>query len=192
LTRRGSLSTTFAKVSWNPQSDDEATATRYRLEHRIAGGEWKRVPLAHRNATSARVDLRTEKGHKFRVRAKERGGERGHWSTSDRTRVQLRGPNRDSEFGQSATVADQHGDRARIRFEGRSVALVAPLGPNMGRAEIKLDGKVIARVDLERGNRKVKKLVWTRNWGREKVRRIVVQPAREDDRLKVDGFLVLR
>jgi hypothetical protein len=62
----------------------------------------------------------------------------------------------------------------------------------MGRAEIKIDGKIVARVDLERNKRHVKKLVWARNWSRERVRRIVVQPARRSDRLQVDGFIVLR
>ena len=192
LTRRSSLYAAFAKVSWHSQGGDASRGTRYRLEHRIGSGDWKRVRLARRTATSARVDLRMDKAHRFRVRAKERDGDRGHWSTSDRARVQLRGPKRGAEFGQSVVVADRHDDRARLRFDGRSVALVAPVGPKMGRAEIKIDGKVVARVDLERSERHVKKLVWARNWGRERVRRVVVQPARKRDRLQVDGFIVLR
>jgi hypothetical protein len=193
LKRKSSLHAAFAKVYWHAQGGrDEPHGTRYRLEHRVGRGDWKRVKLAHRNATSARLDLRLEKSHRFRVRAKVRGEGRGSWSRSDRARVQLRGPNRDARFGERVAVADSRGDRARIRFDGRSIALVAPLGPNMGRAEIKLNGKVIAKVDLKRGERKEEKLVWTRNWSREKVRRIVVQPARKDERLRIDGFLVLR
>jgi hypothetical protein len=193
LTRRSSLYAAFAKVSWHAQGGrHEPRSTRFRLEHRIAGGKWKRVQLTQRNATSAHVDLSAEKSHKFRVRAKRRDEGRGSWSTSDRTRVQLRGANRDAEFGQRVILADERGDRARVRFDGRSIALIAPLGPRMGRAEIKLNGRVVAKVDLERGKRKEKKLVWTRNWSREKVRRIVVQPARKSDRLRIDGFLVLR
>jgi hypothetical protein len=193
LMRKSSLHAAFAKVSWHPRGGrDEPQTTRYRLEHRTGSGDWKHVTLARRSATSARLDLRMEKSHKFRVRAKERDGERGDWSTSDRSRVQLRGPNRDSAFGQAVALADERGSRARLRFDGRSVALVAPVGPKMGRAVIKIDGEVVARVDLERGKRREKKLVWTRNWSREKVRRIVVQPVREGDRLRIDGFLVLR
>ena len=61
-------------------------------------------------ATSVRVDRRLEKPHKFRVRAKERGGERGDWSTSDRARVQLHGARREAAFGQAVAVTDVHGE----------------------------------------------------------------------------------
>jgi hypothetical protein len=193
LTRKSSLYAAFAKVSWHAQrGQDVAQSIRYRLEHRVGSGDWRRVQLARRTATSARVDLRMEASNRFRVRAKERDGERGHWMTSERARVQLRGPNRAASFGQAVEVADERGSRARLRFDGRSVALVATVGPRMGRAIIKIDGQVVARVDLERSERREKKLVWTRNWAREKVRRIVVEPAHEGDRLQVDGFLVLR
>jgi hypothetical protein len=166
--------------------------TRYRLQHRVADGRWRDVPLTRKTATSARVDLVLDKGNRFRVKARDRSGERSAWAASDRTRVRLRGPRETVKARLDTALADKRGSRARVRFNGRSVAIVAPIGPKMGRAEIKVNGRVVARIDLGRRKQRDQKLVWTRNWDREKVRRVVVQPARDRDRVEVDGFLVLR
>jgi hypothetical protein len=194
LTRRTALHSAFATVSWRDASRGRGSSrvTRYRLQHRVADGRWRDVPLARRAATSARVDLTLGKGHRFRVKARDRSGERGAWAASERTRVRLRGPNETSRAGLKTALADERGGRARVRFNGRSIAIVAPIGPKMGRAEVKVNGRVVARIDLERRRQRDQKLVWTRNWDRQKVRRVVVQPARGRDRVEVDGFLVLR
>jgi Stage II sporulation protein len=194
LKRRTALHAAFATVSWDDATPgrDAPRIKRYRLQHRVGDGDWRNVPLDRRNATSVRVDLKLEQRHRFRVRARDRSGERSEWAASDRSRVRLKDPKVRRGFELRSALVDERGGRARVRFKGRSVAIIAPIGPKMGRAEIKVNGRVVARVDLERQNRREKRLVWTRNWGREKVRRVVVQPARERDHVKVDGFLVLR
>ena len=194
LTRRTSLRSAFATVSWHDATPGRGSPriARYRLQHRVGDGRWRDVELARKAATSTRVDLKLEKSHRFRIRAKDRRGEQSAWAASDRSRVRLKGPKGSSGFGLRTALANERGSRARIRFNGRSVAIVAPLGPKMGRAEIKVNGRVVARVDLERRKQRDQKLVWTRNWSREKVRRVVVQPARDRHHVQVDGFLVLR
>ena len=193
LIQRASLGAAFATVSWRETTPGESPRIKkYQLQRRVGDGRWRDVPLARRTATSTRVDLELGRRYAFRVRATDRRGDRSRWTAGERSRVSLRGPRTRAPAGTRIAVADARGERARIRFEGRAIAIVAPLGPGMGRARIKVNGKVVARVDLERRTRRDEKLVWTRNWSREKVRRVVVEPARGRDRVQVDGFLVLR
>ena len=195
LKHKASLHAAFATVSWRDTTSGSKTPriSRYRLQHRVGDRRWRDVPLTRRKSTSAHLDLKLEQGHEFRVRAKDR--ERRPWVMVVERSIEGSAPRRERQqrlrdarcaSSTSAVVARAYPLHRPVRRARRDAR------PKMGRAEVTVNGRVVARVDLERRTRSDQKLVWTRNWSRERVRRVVVRPVGEDDHVQVDGFLVLR
>ncbi|CAN5828123.1 hypothetical protein BH23CHL8_BH23CHL8_04800 [soil metagenome] len=195
LAAGSSLTTGPAKVRWRPLKGTQDVA-RYRMQRRVGGGSWKDVPLARTAATSASVELRIDRRVRFRVRGTDRKGRHGPWSITRPRKAVLRGP-RDvtlsgSDTSLLGTPSSGRSRVARLRFTGKSIAYVAPTGPGMGRAIIKVNGRRVAVIDLEREQARGERLVWTRNWKRSRERVVVVKPADPAERVEIDGFLVLR
>ena len=185
------LATRPARVSWG-KIMSHAPVKRYVLQRRIGSGDWKDVSLDDPKATSTNVSLRTGKIHQFRVHAVDRDGERGRWAKGPRLKAALKGPRDAVLSGNAAETTRGLGGRARISGRFRSIAYVAPRGPNMGKAVIKVNGKRVKTVDLRRNKRVEGKLIWARNWNGSKERVVVIRPVRDDVRVDIEGFLVLR
>lgn len=190
--RQGSqLAARPARVRWSKISS-RAPVKRYVLQRRTGKGAWQVVNLEDPKATSASVNLKPGKVHQFRVHAVDTDGERGPWANGSRVKAALKGPLDATLSGSSGEATQGIGGRARIEARMRSIAYVAPRGPNMGKAVIKVNGKRVKTVDLSRRQRIDGKLVWARNWNASKERVVVVKPARRDERVDIEGFLVLR
>jgi len=82
--------------------------------------------------------------------------------------------------------------KVRTRFDGRSIAFLASTGPGMGTARIRLNGRTVATVDLERSTSRDRAVVWARNFRKTKRRTIAVKALAPDKRVEVDGFVFLR
>ena len=54
------------------------------------------------------------------------------------------------------------GASVTYRFTGRSIALVAARGRLLGRADIRIDGKQVATIDLKTRTRANRQVVWTK------------------------------
>lgn len=61
----------------------------------------------------------------------------------------------------SEWISDQAGDRFRTSVQGRSVAWVTSTGPHRGRADVLVEGRVVASVDLYSTQRHPPRVVWT-------------------------------
>jgi hypothetical protein len=197
-------------VSWRPDVV-AGGVSRYTLQRKVGRADWESVSLASPHARKVHVWLKTGVGNRFRIRATDQQGRTGPWAYSADRTAALRGPiglrlssttlvagkhagkRADKHAGKRA---DRHpgkqSSRARIRFTGRSVALVARTGPGAGRAKVFLDGKRVATVDLERPTATGRELVWARNLGRVKQRTIAVMAADKGSTIDFRGLYVLR
>lgn len=180
-----------ATVAWRATDGADQIAT-YQVQHRVGRGAWENVDLATPLATRARVAMRADRVHRFRVRARDGDGDAGPWAVSDRRLALLMPSPITTLGGASAGLPEDGASRARVRIAGRSVAYVAPTGPSMGRARILVDGRRAAVVDLRSAEPRQGRLVWARNWdvpGRHRIVIVALDPAR---RVDVSGFFVLR
>ena len=85
-------------VSWSG-TDDKSGVASYRLQERVAGGQWHVVRLAGATATSVEVDTTPGVRHQFRVKARDKAGNATGWikgvgfvpQVGESNKAQLRG-----------------------------------------------------------------------------------------------------
>lgn len=190
-------------VSWSG-SDAEKDLARYTLQHSVNGGSWRNVSLSEAKQTSTRIALSLGDLHRFRVRATDAAGHVGEWKTGPSFRPLLvqetsnaidwagswtRAVSSSASGGATRyTVAG--GATASYVFTGRTVAYVTPRGPTRGRAEIRVDGTLVATVNLETSVGQPRKVVFHRTWS--SVGSHTIEVRRLDDRVDLDAFLVYK
>ncbi len=191
--KRGSrLPDSPVTVSWRPARVSPGVA-RYTLQRRVGKGAWQGIKLASPTATRARVWLKTGVDNRFRIRGTDGKGRTGSWVYSNPRTAALRGPVGVQLGGASLeTTAVPPPTWARSRFSGRSVAVVAAMGPGMGKAKIFVNGRRVAIVDLQREAASQRELVWAMNFGRVKPRTVAVRAADPARAIEFQGFYVLR
>jgi hypothetical protein len=89
--------------------------------------------------------------------------------------------------------ASTRGATARISVTARAVAWVAPRGPSRGSAEVRIDGRLVATVNLHAADSRPRQIVWSHAWsspGRHTIE-IRVKATHGHPRVDVDAFLVL-
>jgi hypothetical protein len=185
-----SVDTGAATVSWQPLPRT-AEVAGYMLQRKVGDGAWKDIslptPKAWKTDAWVKVDGRT----RFRIKAQDPRGNWGPWSYSARRRAAVRGPVGTTIAGDVGTATIQP-QKVRVRFTGRSVALVTRTGPGMGRVKVFLNGRRVAIVDLERPNPTHRKLVWAKNWSKTGTHAVAVKPVDSIERVDFNGFFTLR
>lgn len=150
-----------AIVSWR-LAGSQRSLRSYELQVQRDGGDFATVVLANRRTTSRSVTLLTGRAYTFRVRAVDTAGHAGAWmsvgpriglAVSDGSRaIEWKGTWRSialpAYLGGRAHSTDARGASATLRFVGTSVAWVGPVGPTRGNAQVYLDGRLVATVDL--------------------------------------------
>jgi hypothetical protein len=160
LSRASTFSLTSIKgtVGWH-LSDGDATLSRYELQVSRDGGDWASVSLT--SATTDLVSVRLATGHTYRYRARAVDTTRRAGSWSAGPSVSVHGVSdassavRYSSTWDSASLSSYIGGEVRytrttssatLRFSGRSVAWVGPVGPTRGSAKVYVDGAYVATV----------------------------------------------
>lgn len=188
---RNTLPDAAATVTWRPIAKT-AGISRYMLQRQVGKGSWRTIRLSSANAEKARAWLKTGAQNRFRVRATDTRGRTGPWTYSDDRRAALRGPV-GLRLGSTRAVSARAGSGwARARLTGRSVAFVARTGPGMGEAKVLVDGKRVSVVDLERPTTTSREMVWAKNFGSVKRRRVAVKAVGSEGAIEFRGFYVLR
>jgi hypothetical protein len=194
-----------ARVSWHGGDAGGSGLARYELQRRRGSGAWHTVELQGVHATSFRFQVSQTASIHFRVRAIDGAGNHSGWKTAATVsghlvqsgRVALKGPWRTlakpAASGGTSRFTVSTGARATFRFTGRSVAIVAPMGPGRGKARIIVDGKRVAVIDLRGSDHSQRRLVWARTWSTAGRHTLRVQPLGTHGRPRVDldAFLVL-
>lgn len=146
-------------VNWGLGSGS-ATLSRYQLQVSRDGGGWAALGLPAPKATAVRTNVATGHTYRYRVRAIDTSGRAGSWAESSTISVggisdrgsQVRYTSGwqsaalSSYLGGSVTWTRTAGATATVRFSGRSVAWVGPVGPTRGSARVYIDGRYIGTV----------------------------------------------
>ncbi len=179
-----------ATVFWKPALK-RSNIQRYRVQRKSDGGRWKEVELKRPARGQTDAYVKPDAGTRFRVRAVDSKGNWGHWSYSSRRQAAVKGPAGTTIAGIVGTSAVRS-KRVKVRFKGRSVAVVARTGPGTGSIRILINGRRVGVVDLERISPNRRKLVWAKNFPRRKARTVVVKPIGSRERVDFQGFFILR
>ena len=151
-----------AIVTWS-LAGSKSGLRRYELQYRRDGGAYQKLALRTAVARTRWVNLAAGHKYTFRVRAVDKAGRVGDWKTvgprkgqnvSDASKsitwkgkwgaVRLK-----TYLGGTVHWTKSKGATATLRFKGTSVAWVGPIGSTRGKAQIYLDGKRVATVDLK-------------------------------------------
>ena len=204
---RTSLTGTPLRLSWAP-ARDQSPISRYDVGLARAGGNLAVTARTKGSTRSSVVTIPFATTRTYAVRALDRPGNLGRWAVGRPTRVvavqETSGTVRRSSgwtsyasanaLGGKALRASRAGAWVRVTFTGRAIAVVGPMGPTRGSAQVRLDGGVV-------GTFSARASVAGSRWILDA---IAVDPARSHTlevrvlgtpgrpRLDVDAFLVLR
>jgi Bacterial Ig domain len=195
-------STVPVRLSWHG-TDAVTGVAAYQLQQRAAGGTWRTIPLASARATSITRSLAVGEATRFRVRAKDGGG---NWSPytawapivpqrrqEGSAAIAWTGPwhpTDDARFsGGRARHATVHARRATFTFSGHGIGLVSRRSPGAGRAEIRVDGSLVATIDLS-GPMSYRRIAFHRELATGGAHAIEVRPL-GNGRVDIDAFIVL-
>jgi hypothetical protein len=195
------------EVAWQAAEDESGIAS-YSLQRKKNTGAWTSVSLPTPTSTSVEVDLAPGSTYRFRLTATDSAGNtsapvmnaaaklaRAHETATAVsysgawTRVAVSGAN-----GGYVRRSSTPTDTATYSFAGSEVGFVSTLGPNRGIAELRLDGALVATIDLYAPTQAAARLVWSDDVapGSHVVEVRVTgdaNPSSTGDRVDVDAFL---
>ena len=142
------------------------------------GGAWKTLTLSSRLATAVNKRMTLGSTYRFRVRAKDRAGNTGAWTYSvvvkpkkydDGTSAAKwsAGWSRVASVGRSAATSGRPalgGRTASFTFTGSAVGVLAPRGPNLGFAQVYVDGVLKATINLSAPSAAPSRVIWSKSW----------------------------
>jgi uncharacterized delta-60 repeat protein len=196
------------RLSWSA-TDLHGDVTRYKLQQSVDGGSYNSVSLPSASSTSRTLLLAPGHNYRYRVRATDDNGNESVWKYGSRFAVdahQETGTNiaytgtwksqsLTSASGGTIAYSTVSGATAELAFAGRSVTWVAPKTSNRGQAEVWLDGRKVATVDLFSATAQARRLVYAANGLDPSVThtlQVKVLGTAGRPRVDVDAFVVLR
>lgn len=195
------------RVSWKG-SDPDGTVASYQLQRSTNGGRnWSTVALPTANARSITLNLGSDSGHRFRVRAVDNRGKRSTWRTSDKLALSLKQQGSaklrrtwSKDSGSDLSGGSSHGTRlkgasATYTFTGRSIRWIGTTDADRGKARVYLDGRLVATVDTYSATRQTCRVLFARTVkpGRHTLRIVVMGQSNNrasGNRVDLDAFVV--
>jgi subtilisin len=162
-------------ASWALRRAPVGTTT-YELDRTVDGGaSWQTLESTARSRSAA-TSVRGGRATTLAVRARSSTGARSAWTTSARVTARLaqedasavsrssgwRRVRIDDASAGYRLQSTKSGARVTYRFSGRSIALVAARGKLLGQADILIDGKRVATIDLKARTQLHRQIVWAR------------------------------
>jgi hypothetical protein len=165
--------TVRVRVTW-PAAIDASGIASYQLQYKRNTGAWTSVTLSSPTQTSADLTVAHGNNYEFRVAATDTHGNTSTFATSAVRKLVRSQENglaiaysgswkRVTLTGASGGYVKRSltaGNTATYTFSGNSVAFVSTRGPNRGFAELRLDGALVATIDLYSPAVSAKRLVW--------------------------------
>jgi subtilisin len=168
----GAGNTAPMSVSW-AATDAGGSVRKAVMQRSISGSAWKTVASSPAGgSTTLQVPPRQRTG--LRVRATDSVGNVGTKGLETRLAVldpasggfdlsgSWRTRSASSALKGNVVVSSSTGASMRTTFKGRSVGVVAPVGPGGGEIKVRVDGGPWARVKLSRSSRQAKRIVYGR------------------------------
>jgi hypothetical protein len=194
------------RISWS--GTDKGWGIKwYRLERSVGGGPWTKITLPTGTTTSITQSLAPGSSVRYRVRATDAAGNVGSWDYGTTFKVG-RVAEQDASISYNAgwvTVSDATayggklketsttGAAAYYRFTGSDIAWITEVGPARGQAKVKIDGVVVATVDLRATSWSPRKLVFVKHFASVGVHTIRVEAVGTSGRPTIgnDGFAII-
>ena len=196
-----------AKVVWSA-ADSGSGVYQYQLQRSVNGGAWANLSLASRLTTSLDMSLSPTATYQFRVRARDRTGNWSGWIAGARTRPSLfqesyagmaytgtwTTQSGTAWSGNATKTSVTPGSTATFRFNGRSIAWGSRLGPDRGLAQVRVDGVLVATIDLRAAAETPRRIVYTKTWSTLAIHTISIRVLGTDGRPRgdVDAFWLLK
>jgi hypothetical protein len=191
------------KLHWS--ATDPSGIRSYAVEEKVGGGAWHAVRLSSPHQTAVSVTARSGTIHRFRVRAKDKAGNRSDWVDGagftpqmlQSDAASLSGhwqESRDkSALGGDLSSTTGSGASARLSFRGSSIGVVGSRGPNFGRIRVFIDGNAVKTVDLWASKAKDRRVVFRSSWAAAGKHSITVQAlgSKERPKVELDAFVLL-
>jgi hypothetical protein len=191
-------------VPWSAQ-DPTSGIAHYDLGQRTDSGTWKDIPLDPAGASvvagSDAVDRWLAVGHSytFRARATDMATNVSGWAQGPKltlrkfqelnSAIRYGGTWRrvsGTFWGGYAKKSMTAGASAAITFSGRAAAWVSRTGPDRGRAQVLVNGVVVATVDLYSPVVGPRTVVWAGNWTMTASRTVTVRNLATAGRPRID------
>ncbi len=164
------------RLSWSA-TDAEGTVADYDLQRSTDGGAYQSMNLPGATTKTVTHSLLPNHNYRYRVRASDDNGNRSFWKYGPRfavdahqessTAIAYTGAWKQQSvsgaYGGKVKYATASGTTAKLTFTGGNVAWVAPRSSTRGKAEVWLDGKKVATVDLYSATAQARKVVYAAN-----------------------------
>jgi hypothetical protein len=164
------------RITWTGTDADSGIAS-YDVQRSYDGAAYATIASA---TTATSLDWTMTPGHtyKFRVRARDKAGNVGAWTTAYSWHAYLRqnsyasigytgtwatGANAQASGG-SVKSSSTAGDTATLTFSGRGIGLVTTLGPNHGAVQVWVDGVLSATIDTYADADAPRQVVFSKGW----------------------------
>jgi subtilisin family serine protease len=203
------VTTVSMRATWPAATDASDTIVGYEVERSVNGGAYGWTVATSASTRGATFSgLAVGAAHRFRVRAQDSDGSWSAWAPAGASLTPMTVSDRSSVVAYSGTwlryasasstdgwvtSSSQTGARAKYRFTGRTVAVLAPTNATRGKASIYIDGVYHATVDLYSATAAYKKVVYVGNWSVAGTHTIELRVSGTSGRptVSLDGFLVL-
>ena len=194
--------TVRVRLAW-AATDAGSGVARYELFESVNGGAWHAVALPSAISTSLERTVRVGSGYRYQVRATDGRGNssafrawpastphrrqeassavtwHGNWQRATDSRLS----------GGASRRTSGSGRRVTFTFTGRSVGWVATRGATGGRAQVRIDGVLVATVSLRTSSTRFRGIVYRVDLAPGS-HRIEIRPL-GDGRVDVDAFIVI-
>ena len=194
--------TVRVRLAW-AATDAGSGVARYELFESVNGGAWHAVALPSAISTSLERTVRVGSGYRYQVRATDGRGNssafrawpaftphrrqeassavtwHGTWQRATDSRLS----------GGASRRTSGSGRRVTFTFTGRSVGWVATRGATGGRAQVRIDGVLVATVSLRTSSTRFRGIVYRVDLAPGS-HRIEIRPL-GDGRVDVDAFIVI-
>jgi hypothetical protein len=165
-------STVPVRIGWS--ATDDAGVPAYELQQDNFGRYYTYVSLALPTSISKTLQLLPGDAYQFRVRATDGEGNVSPWFMGPQFMVDVHQAADGSlaysgswaeealstAYGGSTMYSSQAGDTATFTFTGTDVSWVAQKGPDRGKAEVRLDGALVATIDLYTASAQPRRVVY--------------------------------
>ncbi len=167
-------STVPVRIGWSA-TDGVSGVFAYEMQQDNHGRYYTSLALATPTSTSKTLQLSPGGPYRYRVRATDGVGNVSAWSTGPPFMVDVHQAANGSlayagawteealstAYGGSTMRSSQAGDTATLTFTGRDVSWVARKGPDMGKAEVRLDGALVATIDLYAASEQTRRVIYS-------------------------------
>ena len=195
-------------LSWTAVDGGGAGIRDFDVRRSVDGGAWTDLAVDTRSHSMS-VALTPGHLYRYQVRASDRAGNLGSWTTSPTIPVVLRqneSPaitytgswtlgSAGSYSGGSVRYATAAGASLRYAFTGRSIGLVMSRRPDGGKVKVYLDGAYVATLDTAAPTPAYRHVLFSRTWasaGTHTLRLVVVGGTAGHARVDLDAIALLR